>query len=187
MKQTGFMTYAAGALAALGLMALAAPGAWAQGNTDNATATATAEVIAGITLAKAADLDFGDFTVGATGGTITIPANASPTPAKSGDVEVVANSPTAAKFTVGGQAGKGYDITLPSSTTTLTLAGDTETMTIAADTWSDSKGGANGTGGTNGTCCGDFFVGATLTVGNLTANPAGVYTSSAFTITVTYQ
>ena len=187
MKQTGFMTYAAGALAALGLMALAAPGAWAQSDTDTAVATATAEVVTPIVLTQAEYLKFGSFTAG-TGGTVRVPANGGAV-AVTSDVLMVHtgnNTAAVAEFTVTGQAGKLFQIIFPTGDTTLTRSGGAETMIIADTTWEDSIANTPGTAAINvNPTVGGFDIGATLTVGS--GQVPGVYGPENFTITVTYE
>lgn len=52
MRKIELLKYAVAGLAAAGLAALTAPAAWAQGETDTATADATATVVQGIVLTQ---------------------------------------------------------------------------------------------------------------------------------------
>jgi len=180
------MTYAAGALAALGLMALAAPSAWAQASqTATANALSSATVIAGITLTKTANLTFGSFSVGTGGGTVVVHSDGS-APTETGTVVRVpaANAVTAASFDVAGEPGETFTITLP---TTVDLTGPGPAMPLTL--FEDSKGGTSALPKSNVVLtagAATFTVGATLTAADSTAQTAGLYTGD-FDVTVTYD
>lgn len=145
----------------------------------NATATASATIVTPITIANTANMEFGNLTVGAAGGTAIItPGGIRST---TGDVTMPATTGTvnAASFTVSGTANFGYSITLPAAATTLTSG--INTMTV--DTWisSPTPTGTITAGGTQ-----VLTIGATLNVGG--AQAAGTYTSGTpFEVTVNYN
>ncbi len=147
---------------------------------STATATATATIIAPITLTKAVDMNFGNIAVGATGGTVLLPALAVPVRVAGGGVTLpaTAGTVTAAHFTVAGSLVATFAITLP-STVTLTRTSGTETMTAGSFTSTPSGTGALVAGAA------DIYVGATLTVG--ASQVAGTYISPSFNVTVNYN
>jgi hypothetical protein len=121
------------------------------------TAQATGTVISPIAITKTADLVFGSFAPGATGGTVTI--STAGTRGKSGDVFLAGTAAGAAKFDVTGEGGLTYSIDL--TTTPLTRDGGTETMnfTVSSDITSGTLAGTGASGAQS------FFVGGVLTVG----------------------
>lgn len=146
---------------------------------STASAIATANVITPISIAKNADMAFGNLAVqAATGGTVVLaPAG---TRSRTGGVSLPATtgSVTAASFTVTGNGNYGYSITLP-TTLTLTHSGGIESM--VADNFTSTPSG-NGTlsSGTQ-----NISVGATLNVNS--GQLAGAYTSGNFDVTVNYN
>lgn len=138
-----------------------------------------ARIITPITLANTSSqaLDFGVIARGATDATVVVASVASPSiNVATGDAVVLSSTPqTAAKFTVGGESGKTYAITIPSSTQTITSGANT--LNITNFTCSN---GATGTIGTNDV----FYVGGTLTVP--AAAVAASYTGT-FSVTVAYN
>lgn len=147
----------------------------------SATATASATIVAPITITKMVDMNFGNVAVNAVAGTVVLtPAGVRST---TGGVTLPANAGTvaAASFTVGGQGNFTYSITLPAAATTISSGANTMTV----DTWSSNPtviaGGTLNAGGTE-----TLLVGGTL---NVNANQAaGAYTSAVpFTVTVNYN
>jgi hypothetical protein len=138
-----------------------------------------ARIITPITLANTSSqaLDFGVIARGTAASTVVVGAVASPSiNVASGDAVVLTSAAqTAAKFTVGGESGKTYAITIPSTTQTITDG--TNTLNITAFTCSN---GATGTIGTNDV----FYVGGTLTVPQTAV--AASYTGT-FSVTVAYN
>lgn len=138
-----------------------------------------ARIITPITLANTSSqaLDFGVIARGAANSTIVVGAVAAPSiNVASGDAVVLTSAPqTAAKFTVGGESGKTYAITIPATTQTITDG--TNTLNINNFTCSN---GTVGTIGTNDV----FYVGGTLSV-PLSA-VAATY-SGTFNVTVAYN
>ena len=149
---------------------------FAQANSASANANANARIVPTITLAKSADLNFGDVVAGASLGTVVM-TSASARSATGGTTLGNANGAAAAGFNVGGQASATYAITLPGAASTISDGGG-HTMTV--DTWTGSKA----TGTLSGAGADTFTVGATLHVG---ANQvAGTYTGT-FSVTVAYN
>lgn len=151
-------------LAAVAAFATSAP-AFAQDN--QADGSATAEVVAPITLTHVAgaSLNFGTFTAG-TGGTVVVARNGGGS--STGDVVLLAGSTESSdEFTVEGDADRRFSITTGNSNVTHTDG----TTTMAFTT--DARG--NHTLDTAGDA--DFTVGGTLTVGadQLAGDYAGTY------------
>ncbi|MFT3982248.1 MAG: DUF4402 domain-containing protein [Ferruginibacter sp.] len=146
-----------------------------------ATATASATIVSPISIAKDADMNFGNLSVSpSAGGTVTMEATAAATRTASlgGGVSLPANTGTvsAAQFTVSGQASFTYDLVLP---TTITLVNGANAMTVENFT-SSSTGTLDGTGNES------FYVGADLIVD--AGQAPGVYTtSSPFFVAVNYN
>ncbi|MDZ7633087.1 MAG: DUF4402 domain-containing protein [Bacteroidales bacterium] len=141
-----------------------------------ATATATAVIVAPISIARDADMSFGNIIADADGGTVVlVPAgtrtlNGLTSPSIVGTI-------TAASFTVTGLIDATYAITLPASHTISSGGND-----MIVDTFTSTPSGTGTlTGGTE-----TLDVGATLNVG--LNQPAGTYTNAAgFTVTVNYN
>lgn len=149
-----------------------------------ASASATATIITPIAITKTVDMNFGNISVNATGGTVILaPAG---TRSTSGGVTLPAfdnGTVTAASFDVTGTANYTYAITLPVGASPVTLTHTNNTNTMTAGTFATSIGG---TGTLNGSGTQTFTVGATL---NVSANQlAGVYTTATpFDVTVNYN
>ncbi len=142
------------------------------------TATATATIITPIAIAWGADMNFGNVASSVLAGTVELtPAGARST---TGGVTLPATTGTvsAASFTVTGEDGFAYVITLPAVATTISSGGNDMTV----DTWiSNPSGTGTLTGGTS-----TLTVGATLNVG--ISQPAGTYVSGTpFTVIVNYN
>lgn len=145
-----------------------------------ATATAAATIVTPITITKTTDMNFGNIAVNASLGTVVLPAAAAPVRTVTGGCTLPATAGTvaAAAFTVTGQSGFTYSITLPASAS---LTGPGPAMT--ADTFVSNPTVAAGgllTGGTQ-----TLYVGATLHVA--ASQTAGAYISAAFNVTVNYN
>lgn len=153
--------------------AVASTPAFAAGNTQTQQGTATATVIAPITLqhTNGAAIGFGKFTTG-TGGTVVVSPTGVGSP--TGDVTFVSgNTNTADAFTVGGEANRTFAIT--------TTGGSVSNGSVSMS-FSTTPSAATGTLNNSGTAA--FSVGGTLTVpGTATAgNYVGTYDA-----TVTYN
>lgn len=138
----------------------------------------SAHAQADLTLTKTADMNFGDVIAGGTSGTVVLTASASPSRSVTGGAEL--GNPTnvsSATFTVGGEAGFTYAITLPS--TDVTITSGINSMIVNTFTSSPSGTGTL-TGGSE-----TLYIGATLNVGAFQASGSD-YTGS-FDVTVAYN
>lgn len=161
---------------AAALAILSADRASAQFNQATTSANASASIVTAISLAKTADLAFGDAVAGGTAGTVVVtPAGARS--ATGGTTLGSSSGVSAASFTVTGDPSSTYSITLPGSTT-LTFA-VINTMTANTFTSNPSSTGTLSAGGSQ-----TLTVGATLNVG--ASQAAGTYTGS-FNVTVAYN
>jgi hypothetical protein len=165
---------------ALAVLLLACGGkASAQANAT-ATATATATIITPITITKTSDMNFGNVAVHAVNdGSVDISTGGVRT-ANLG-VTLPASTPgtvSAASFTVNGQAGYTYAITLPTSVSL--TDGASHSMTVNGFV-SNPNGTGTLTGGTQ-----TLSVGATLNVTH--GQVPGTYSSATpFSVTVNYN
>jgi len=158
------------AVSAIALFAMAAPAQAAK----TVSASASAVLVDALAITKSADLDFGRLSSDTSGGTAVI--STAGARSVTGDVVEEGGSPAAAGFDVTGEAGLGYDITLPTSI--VLNDGGSNNMTV--NTFTDSNAGSGTlTGGTD-----SFTVGATLNVG--ASQATGTYTGS-FDVSVAYQ
>jgi hypothetical protein len=146
--------------------------------TDQAATDAT--VIAPITISKTVDMNFGSLVSTLEGGAIVLPT----TGVRTGVAAILAGpdgSPTAASFTVGGEADYTYGITLPAAPFDVSNS-DTTPATMAVGTFVSSPD-ATGTltAGTE-----TLKVGATITL--LATQASGVYTNATdLAVTVFYN
>jgi len=147
---------------------------------ETATATATATIVTPIAITKTTDMNFGNVAVqSTTAGTVVLPPSATPTRTVTGGVTLpaTAGTVTAAAFTVTGEDGYTYSISLPSS---VAITSGANSMTVGSFTSSPSGTGTL-TSGTQ-----TLYVGATLSVA--AAQAAGTYVSSTpFNVTVNYN
>lgn len=151
---------------------LMATGAFAQA-TSSDTSDATATIITPITITNSTGLAFGTLAVDASGGTISV--SAAGAPSTTGGVTSF-GTVAAALFTVTGEAGYTFDVTLG---TGATVSDGTNTMTVDTLVASCDAGCA----------LGDLTVGGTLNVG--ASQAAGTYNTTnalgvPFTVTVNY-
>lgn len=157
--------------------------AWAQPGSASATAAGAATVVAPITLVKTTDLAFGSIvrpslgtnivTVDATSGVRSVSG--------SGDAALASSlASSRATYSVGGEGGAAFTITVPSSFT-LTRTGGVETLpvTLSASAQSGALGGSTGAIGST-----SFSVGGSLPLSSSTV--AGDYTG-VFNVTVGYN
>lgn len=158
-------------------------------NSDNVTATAQGTIITPISITKNADMQFG--TLVAAAGTVVLNPGAAPT--YNGVAAYTTTDkvdPSTARFTVNGDYSNTYAISISDLPTVVTHTDNSTTMALSA--WTSTNDiitftipTGSGTNALNGTGTDSFEIGATLTVA---ANQtAGVYTSSAFTVTVDYN
>ncbi len=144
-----------------------------------ATDTATVKVVQALTITNATTaLNFGEIVVAAAGTVVVAPDGTTGT-----STIAPSGSPAAAEFTVTGEDGKAYSVSVPTTSVTLApLVGIGPDMTATAfhyDAGSgvDTDGSAVSTGAT-------LSVGATLNVG--ASQTSGIYTGS-YAVTVNYN
>lgn len=144
----------------------------------NATATASATILSGISITKVNDMNFGRLNPGINGGAAVLSTASIITP--SGDVTKLAGTtPTAASFTVSGETSYTFSITLPSSDYIIS-DGSSHNMTVNTFLSDPSSTGTIVGGGTT------LSVGAKLTIS--AGQVSGVYTNgTGFTVTVNYN
>ena len=121
-------------------------------------------------------LDFGVIALGTLESKVVVSAEVTvPVNVVSGDVVVITSTPQkAAKFTVSGESGQAYTITLPASTT---LVSGGNSLTVNNFTCSNGAGGNIGTNDL-------FYIGGELTI------PAGAIPATyqgTFSVTVAYN
>jgi hypothetical protein len=143
-----------------------------------ASATATANLVTAISIAKATDLNFGYAVPGVTAGTVVVPAAPAAIRSFTGGVVLGnAGATTAAYFNVTGAPNATYSITLPGP---ITITDGTNNMTVNTFTSSPVAAGTLTSGGSQ-----LIYVGATLQVG---ANQVFVAPfTGTFSVTVNYN
>ncbi len=141
-------------------------------------AETSANIIGPITITKTVDLSFGNVAVSPTvAGTVVLDPTSTRT--QTGGVTLPANTGTvtAAKFTVTGESGTTYSITLPAS---VLLSNGGNTMIVNAFTSTPTPTGSLASGTE------DIFVGGTLNVA--AAQVSGLYTNTSdLVVTVNYN
>lgn len=144
----------------------------------NASATASATILTGISITKVQDMNFGRLNPGASGGNAVLSTAGVVTP--SGDVTKLAGvTPSAASFTVSGETGYTFSISLPSSDYIIS-DGSSHNMTVNTFLSDPATSGTISGGGTT------LSVGAKLTVS--AGQVSGTYTNgTGFTVTVNYN
>ncbi len=146
---------------------------------QDATATATAEVLTALTLTwDTVPLDFGGIlvdTVAATGGSLTLAPDGTDT---CGTGIICSGTTTVAGFDVTGSGGRVVTVTVPTGTVNLNHATLATSIPLTAITSSDATVTTDAAGDAS------FTVGGTITVAATQA--AGVY-SNTFQVSVDYQ
>jgi hypothetical protein len=145
--------------------------------TDNTT-TASAQIVVPITISKSSDLNFGSIVRSVAGGTVELAPGGTVTPTGvtmfTGSASIATS---AAAYTIAGEAGNAYIITLPVNNAVVLNDGAGNSMKLTAFIHNAT--------GTFGASPETFQVGATLNVG---ANQvAGNYISDVFDVTVAYN
>ena len=144
----------------------------------SATATATANLITPISITKNVDMNFGNIAVSPTDpGTVVLPPVGVRTKTGGVTLPAIVGTISAASFTVTGESGYNYSITLPVGSVTLTSGANTMTLNNFT---SDPSSTGTLTSGTS-----TLNVGGTLNVA--AAQHSGSYTSTGFTVTVNYN
>lgn len=144
----------------------------------SATASTSATIIAPISIVKDVDMDFGNVAVSPTlSGTVVLSPNSSRVQTGGVTLPVTTGTVSAAQFTVNGESGTTYSISLPAS---VVLSNGANTMNVNSFTSTPTPTGTL-TGGTE-----VILVGATLNVA--AAQAAGLYTNpSDLVVTVNYN
>lgn len=133
-----------------------------------------------ISISKNTDMNFGTIAASYGGGTVLLSASGSRTPSGGIILPSLTGTVTAAQFTVTGEPGYTYAITLPADFTLYESGVGPATMVVNAFTSTPSATGIL-TAGTQ-----TVLVGATLNVG--ASQAAGSYTNAAgFEVTVNYN
>jgi hypothetical protein len=145
-----------------------------------ASAPTHATVVAPISIALDTDMNFGNVAVSSSAGSVILAPDSGRTKTLGATLPATPGTVTAAQFTVSGEAGYTFIITLPTTDFTITKATTLETMTLNS---------FNSTPDATGTLTAGseiILVGATLNIG---ANQvAGLYENAAgFDVTVNYN
>jgi spore coat protein U-like protein len=168
--------------ALLAATALAVMTASAPGLSADARATASATIVAPITISNATNLSFGAFDASRTG-TITVDTAGGRT---ANGVAFGGGSPSAASFSIGGQSGLCYNIVYTGTSATLSNGPDTLSLAIFSDLGgAPTSSGVPVSSGTLGAGPTTLRVGAILTV-NSAGTPAGTY-NGTISVGVEYQ
>ena len=145
------------------------------------SSTATAQVIAALTATETAQLNFGRFSPETQGGTILLTPDGVLT--TQGTVVTGGGSHSSASFYITGEPNATFSIILPSTPAILTNNASSKTMQVTG--WQSIPAPGVGAGKLTGGSL-TVQVGAALNVGDVNANPVGIYTGS-YSITFTYN
>jgi hypothetical protein len=145
------------------------------------TATATAQVLAVLTATETAQLNFGRFSPETQGGKIILTPEGVRT--AEGTVVLGGGAANSASFYITGEYESTFTITLPSGPATLTNVLNARTMQVSD--WQSYPAPGIGVGKLTGGAM-TVQVGAVLNVGNMLANPVGIYTG-IYSITFAYN
>ena len=146
-----------------------------------ATGTATAEIIEALTTREISPLNFGRFSPETQGGKILLTPDGVRT--VQGTVVLAGGTHSAASFYVSGQYEATFTIALPLGPVVLTNLQNEKTM-IVSD-WQSSPAAGIGMGKLVGGSM-TIYIGATLVVGDMNANPVGMY-AGTFAVTCAYN
>lgn len=146
-----------------------------------ATGTATAEIIEALMTREVSPLNFGRFSPETQGGKIIL----TPDGVRSvqGTVVLAGGTHSAASFYVSGQYEATFTIALPAGPEILTNLQNEKTMMVGD--WHSSPEAGIGIGKLVGGAT-TVYIGATLTVGDMNANPVGMY-AGTFSVTFAYN
>ena len=145
------------------------------------TATATATVISALTATETAQLNFGRFSPETQGGTILLTPDGVLT--TQGTVVSGGGAHSSASFYITGEPNATFSIILPSVPAILTNTASSKTMQVTG--WQSVPPSGVGVGKLVGGSI-TVQVGAALNVGDVNANPVGIYTGS-YSITFSYN
>lgn len=143
---------------------------------------AVAEVITSLSVNEGVTLNFGRFSPEASGGTIIISTEGARS--KTGTLAFGTGVYNQAIFQITGQPTYNLKMTGPTGPAVLTKVGDTKTMAISDWTIAPNFGTTGVIIPASGTL--QVKVGATLTVGTIEANPAGIY-KGEYTLSFSYE
>ncbi|MGE5501586.1 MAG: DUF4402 domain-containing protein [Ignavibacteriales bacterium] len=168
------------ALAVAAISAVSQP-AMAAASTTQSTSS-TVKIVQPITLTKNSDLAFGTIVKPTSGSSTVTISTSSDTPqlTGAGNAAQAASTTSRAAFTVGGEGGQGFSISVPASVT-MTRSGGSETLSVAL-TASGASGSLDNSLGSAGSAT--FTVGGAFDVSASTVS--GSYTGS-FDTTVAYN
>lgn len=146
-----------------------------------ATGTASAEIIEALTTREVSPLNFGRFSPETQGGKIIL----TPDGIRSvqGTVVLAGGTHSSASFYVSGQYEATFSISLPLGPVVLTNLQNDKTMVVSD--WQSSPAPGVGMGKLVGGSM-TIYIGATLSVGDMNANPVGMY-AGTFTVTCAYN
>ena len=145
------------------------------------SATATAQVISALTATETAQLNFGRFSPETQGGLILLTPDGVLT--TQGTVITGAGAHSPASFFITGEYNATFTIVLPAGPAVLTNALSSKTMLVSG--WQSIPSSGVGVGKLNGGGM-TVQVGAVLNVGDMNANPVGIYTG-IYAITFSYN
>lgn len=161
--------------AAASILALAAFGSYAATSANN---TANATVVTPIGITAGVTLEFGSIANSGTAGSVVVTAGGV---RSATNVQLLGGGTVrAATFTVSGESGKTYAVTVPSSAVTLTGVTPANTMSLGTFTYAAASGATPTVGASGDT----VSVGGTLSVG---ATQAKDTYSGSFTVSVAYN
>ncbi len=145
------------------------------------TATATAQVVAALTATETAQLNFGRFSPETQGGLIVLTPDGVLT--TQGTVIPGGGAHSSASFYITGEYNATFTIILPTGAALLTNTLNSKTMQVTG--WQSIPAPGIGTGKLTGGSM-TVQVGAVLNVGDMNANPVGIYTGT-YSITFSYN
>lgn len=145
------------------------------------TATASAQVIAALTATETAQLNFGRFSPETQGGKVIVTPDNVRT--AQGTVVLGGGSHNSASFYITGEYDATFSVTLPAVPAVLTNTLNAKTMEVTD--WQSNPAPGIGVGKLNGGAM-TVQVGAVLNVGDMYANPVGIYTG-IYAITFSYN
>ena len=145
------------------------------------TAQAFAEIIAALSATETAQLNFGRFSPETQGGKVVLTPDGVRT--AQGSVVLGGGSHNSASFYITGEYDATFSITLPSGPAVLTNTLNAKTMQVSD--WQSYPAPGIGVGKLNGGAM-TVHIGAVLNVGDMNANPVGVY-AGTYAITFAYN
>ena len=145
------------------------------------TAKASAQVIAALTATETSELNFGRFSPETEGGQVILSPEGERT--SQGTVVLANGAHNSASFYITGEYESTFSVTLPSGPAVLTNTLNSKTMQVS--NWQSIPAPGVGVGKLVGGSM-TVRVGAILNVGNMNANPVGIYTG-IYAITFAYN